>query len=91
MTNAKIIKADGTEEDFTFEGEFPGLEAMQKAVGGYIEVIAIGESKVMVLNEEGKLEGLPENDKATTMTRGILSPFDVVVGDVIIMDEKLMQ
>ena len=35
------------------------LEAMQEQVGGYIEMVEIGEGLVAICNEEGKLEGLP--------------------------------
>ena len=43
-----------------------GLDAFQKIVGGYIENVFIGRTKkgakvAIVLNEEGKLEGLPFN------------------------------
>jgi hypothetical protein len=42
------------------------LEAMQKIVGGYIEVVRLpylptGERFLMVVNEEGMLMGLPQN------------------------------
>ena len=49
-----------------------GLESMQAIVGGYIQVIsakampggeALGHDMILVLNEEGKLEGLPYNFK----------------------------
>ena len=36
----------------TIENE---LEAMQKAVGGYIEAISLDDGNVIILNEEGKL------------------------------------
>lgn len=37
------------------------LEAMQKAVGGYIEAISLEDGNVIILNEEGKLMGLEGN------------------------------
>jgi Domain of unknown function (DUF3846) len=54
-----------------------GLDAFQKIVGGYIENIFIGRTKKgakvgVVLNEEGKLEGLPFNRQ--------LVGFDFLVG-----------
>lgn len=43
---------------------FPNtLEAFQKAVGGYIETLTLCEDLVMVVNEEGLLQGLPYNCK----------------------------
>lgn len=37
------------------------LHAFQDAVGGYIEAIPLGPNLVMIVNEEGKLQGLPYN------------------------------
>ena len=51
----------------------------QQTVGGYIEVVPLGGGMLMVLNEEGKLKGLPINRRATE-----LYPSDIIVGDVII-------
>jgi hypothetical protein len=38
-----------------------GLEASQKIVGGYIEIIRLHDDVILVCNEEGKLDGLPPN------------------------------
>lgn len=37
------------------------LEAEQKAVGGYIEVMPFGDGKLLICNEEGKLSGMQGN------------------------------
>lgn len=37
------------------------LRAFQKVVGGYIETVKIAEDFVLIVNEEGRLMGLPEN------------------------------
>ena len=37
------------------------LEAEQKAVGGYIEVVPLGDGKLLICNEEGKLSGIQGN------------------------------
>lgn len=50
-------------------GELPGLEplfennleAFQKAVGGYIEVVTVASDLVLICNEEGRLLDLPFN------------------------------
>lgn len=65
-------------------------DAIVEGVGGYIEAVflpashTILPSQTMYINEEGKLNGLPRNHRATALTRGILSPSDFVVGDVVI-------
>lgn len=48
------------------------LEAMQAAVGGYIEIVGLEEDICILLNEEGKLEGLPPNRRLGN---------DILVGD----------
>lgn len=55
-----IIKRPG--EDPMVEPLFENtLEAFQKEVGGYIEAVTIAEDLVLIVNEEGRLLGLPEN------------------------------
>lgn len=49
------------------------LHEMQEIVGGYIEVIGLFDGIFCVLNEEGKLMGLPKN---------FVLASDVIVGDV---------
>jgi hypothetical protein len=60
------------------------LKEMQKLVGGYIELLSIMTDKLMVLNEEGVLRGLPYN-----LAASILAGRDIV-GDVIICDRSLI-
>jgi hypothetical protein len=76
------------------------LEAMQAAVGGYIEHIFLIPPYVcsgvsyphMVMNELGKLEGLPCNDSATDIAvrRGLL-PGDYIAGVAILLEKDEMQ
>lgn len=49
------------------------LHEMQEIVGGHLEVIGLFDGIFCVLNEEGKLIGLPANFALT---------YDVIVGDV---------
>lgn len=37
------------------------LQALQKAVGGYIETVTLFENVTLICNEEGRLMGLPHN------------------------------
>lgn len=37
------------------------LEALQKAVGGYIETVTLATDLVLICNEEGRLLGLDHN------------------------------
>lgn len=55
------------------------LENLQRIVGGYLEMLAIDEENVLIVNEEGKLMNLEKNFKI---------PGDVIVGEVIITGYK---
>ena len=37
------------------------LEALQQAVGGYIETVTFSPDAAIICNEEGRLQGLPYN------------------------------
>ena len=61
------------------------LEAKQKVVGGYIEMIMPPSHKddaVIICNEEGKINGLPFN-RLLSFENGI--PYDIVAGTFIII------
>lgn len=82
MTRATIIRVDGTEEKLDRR---PTLEEAQQIVGGWIELLPIRGTRItLVLNEEGRLRGLPRNDKATLVykTWGV----DAYYGDVIVLE-----
>lgn len=91
-----VLKPDGTRVE-TFHDKSPGLEVLQKAVGGYIETIPLftkfeGRRCTVYGNEEGKLKRQPVNVAATELwrdqpqTKG--RPLgDVLVGDIIIVEK----
>ena len=47
----------------------PTLESAQEFVGGYVECITFPNGDVLIVNEEGKLMGLPLNPEATALWR----------------------
>ena len=56
------------------------LASMQKAVGGYIQVVYPWDDLIgLVCNEEGKLIGLPDNRPLLDEETGL--PYDIVAGD----------
>jgi Domain of unknown function (DUF3846) len=63
---ATILYPDGTSREVSpANGTDFQLDELRKVVGGHIEIIPCKkEDLIMVLNEEGKLEGLPRNDQA---------------------------
>lgn len=56
------------------------LSALQKAVGGYIEVVGNGDGTLIICNEEGKLQGLEGNRRIHDGMSIIAGTF-FVVGD----------
>jgi hypothetical protein len=76
----RIIKSTGEEiptepknsKEFT-------LTELQEIVGGYIELVNLGNNQYMVVNEDGILQNLPLNHKATR-----LYGHSTIVGDVLI-------
>ena len=92
MAKAKILKipARGDWEFVEVETEADGnlpLETMQRQVGGWLERCELHGSGLdgldLFLNEEGKLNGLSYNPKATILTE-ILFHNDCIVGDTFV-------
>jgi hypothetical protein len=79
---AELIKASGevTDTQPTKGGKRPKftLEELQGFVGGYIELVDLGSRDVMVVNEEGRIHGLPINMKASARANRL------IVGDVVV-------
>jgi hypothetical protein len=61
------------------------LTELQKIVGGYIELIYLNDGRVMVINEEGKIDGLEYNLTATLAYGN-----DVIVGNVLVSPYKFI-
>ncbi len=75
---ATIIRTDGTRvENYNHQG----LEAKQKAVGGYIEPVYTSEWVVLV-NEDGLFRNLPINYEASLLTDR------TIVGDVLVLTRE---
>lgn len=90
---AILIKTDGSKREVKpKDGERFTLEEMQELVAGYIEIVHIGESQILVVNEMGKLYNLDLNDQATALARNhnSISAEDYIVGDAVLMDNELL-
>ena len=72
-----LLIIDGSVKEIEIENT---LEALQKAVDGYIEAVTlIGGYAVMIVNEEGLLRGMPSNLTASAIAaRKIVGPALVV-------------
>lgn len=83
-----IIQADGTETRETYESDEPSLEQLQKAVGGLIELVQVefeGASRIGFVNDEGKLDALEINERATAMYNAGSKIFDIICGPLAIL------
>ena len=58
----------------------PSLKEAQKFVGGYVEGITFPNGDYLVINENGKLIGLPLNPEATALWRATFDNDNYVTG-----------
>ena len=87
---AQLIKSNGEiSKVLPGNGKVFTLQELQSFVGGYIEFRHV-DGEIMVMNEEGKLMGLPNNDEATNVRMELkaIASDDYVVGDVLICLKK---
>ena len=76
----------------------PNLEAAQKFVGGMVEGITFPNGDYLIINEEGKLIGLPINKEATKLWRETFTKDkyafgydDFVVGPAILIKKDALK
>jgi hypothetical protein len=62
---------------------------MQDLVGGYIEVLWLKDGNVLVVNEEGKINGLDYNETATEVVQAN-GMDDIIVGNAILMESRYL-
>ena len=85
MIQSQHIMSDGTKVDVPqLEGCTFTLQELQDFVGGYIELVPLGEGKVMVVNEEGRLKRLHPNHEASEIAG------QDIVGNVLVTDQSLI-
>lgn len=60
------------------------LKVLQEAVGGYIEVVQIGDM-IMIVDEEGRLKHKPKNPRAS------LGAGRTIVGTVVVMKRDVWE
>lgn len=89
---AKIYKANGEVLDIEPEnGTDFQLEELQEIVGGFIDCRRTNDGNdLIIFNDEGKLLGLPYNDKATDIYQERVYEGDFLVGDVLICKNNEM-
>lgn len=83
---AKLYKTNGEIVEVEPEnGSDFSLEELQSFVDGYIEVAYLDNERVIVINEEGKINNLPYNENATAeYNRAMKCRADYIAGDALI-------
>ena len=80
--NLLLIRTSGEVEKIAVSKEIE-LELLQSLVGGYIECVPTMFPHIeMLVNEEGKLDGMKYNKVATDISR--VSEYDMIVGDAVL-------
>ena len=76
----------------------PDLKAAQKFVGGYVEGITFPNGDYLIINEEGKLIGLPLNEQASKLWKDtfdndnyVTGRKDFVVGNAILIKKDALK
>ena len=76
----------------------PTLKEAQEFVGGYVEGITFPNGDYLIINEEGKLMGLPLNPEATALWKAtfdndnfITGRNDFVVGPAILIKKAALK
>jgi len=81
--SAEKVKANTTETEFkiiTDKKDEPDYKAVSKFVGGMVEAVTFPNGDLLLLNEEGKLMGLPLNPEATALWRMTFTKQNYVTG-----------
>lgn len=85
---AEIIYPNGETLPFEMKGKTASLKELQDAVGGLIECVDTNDGRLMIINEEGKLEGLEPNHVATEL---FAPGHDIIVGNAVILNHVEME
>ena len=95
------VKANTEVSEFKIidnEKNTPTLKEAQDFVGGYVECIGWPNGDLLIVNEEGKLKGLPLNPEATTLWRSTFTADkyafgydDFVVGPAILIKANALK
>lgn len=82
-----LIYENGRVEPFRFKGAEPSLEELQRAVGGYIDLVRTPTlpGHIMVVDDEGIIKGKHLNQRAT------LIALRNIVGRVVVLPSELIK
>ena len=97
MSAEKINTQDAEFKMIVNKKDEPDYKAVSKFVGGMVEVVQLPNGDLLLLNEEGKLMGLPLNEKASKLWKEtfdndnyITGRNDFVVGPAILIKKQAL-
>jgi len=97
MTTQQVNTTAPEFKIITDKKDEPDYKAVSKFVGGMVECVSMPNGDLLLLNEEGKLMGLPLNPEATTLWRTLFTKDkylygydDFVVGPTILIKKEAL-
>lgn len=84
MRKAVVIGFDESIEVIDLDAPQGSLKVLQDAVDGWVQVVDLSPTLSIWVNEEGKLEGLPYNGKATAIYQERFGKVDIIVGNAVL-------
>lgn len=97
MTLRFVVIPAAAEEpiaELVVEDQDAVYDAVKRAVGGWLEMVMLGDAAALYIDEEGKLKRLAVNRRATELSHRSPTPvmaWDVICGDVVVvgtLDER---
>ena len=92
LKSVTVYKADGSKEEHILWNNYKlQMEEIQEIVGGYFEYVSLSDGRLIIVNEEGLLHGLPVNIEATNILRRDHSTTQYIVGNAIVCDGDMVE
>lgn len=90
--SAKIIYTDKEAEDYTPKnGKTFEFDELQGVVGGHFEIVWLNDGRMIIVDEEGKLNNKEVNIPATNILRRDHFTTDYIVGTAIVCDADMVK
>jgi len=76
IVNLTLLKSDGTRETIVSHPAGITLEKLQSLVGGYIEFVRYDSENILLVNEEGLIHRLPQNQHIPQLVGDVVKMTD---------------
>lgn len=84
MRKAVVIGFDESIGVLDLDAPEGSLKVLQDAVDGWVQVVDLAPKLSIWVNEEGKMNGLPYNGKATAIYQERFGMVDIIVGNAVL-------